>query len=263
MAAVKDILRRFYVYIIFRWDGSPCYVGKGRGDRWLRHAKNSTNRHLGRIYAQAGGTLPIIKVREGLTHAEACETEIALIIAIGRADLGRGPLVNFTDGGEGMLGHRPSPETCEKIASSHRGRPLSAEHKAQIGETQRGKPKPDGHGAKVAAALIGHVISEATRAKIGAANRGQKRSPEQVERMRIVASSPDVVARLRAANLGKRATPEARAKMIASRKGKPSPKPPGFGATVSAAIRRRKLLAQCREGAGAGPLFDYRPESDQ
>jgi len=96
------------VYILFRsWNGIPCYVGKGAYSQPLRHQKwgmKHENRHLARIFAKAGGVLPFVVVREGLTTEEANEVEIAFIKAIGRADKGLGPLTNHTDGGEGALG---------------------------------------------------------------------------------------------------------------------------------------------------------------
>lgn len=100
----------FYVYVYFRpWNGQPCYVGKGKGSRWLYHAKRGVshyNANLARVMTKAarlGLEVPIIKVRENLSEADAFETEAALIAAIGRKPDG-GPLVNLTDGGEGSSG---------------------------------------------------------------------------------------------------------------------------------------------------------------
>lgn len=117
----------FYVYVIFRTNGIPCYVGKGRGQRSKHHAKFSHNRHLRNIYNQAGGVLPLVKIREGLTDPEACSIERAFIAAIGRADLGLGPLVNFCDGGEGTSGHVKSAETRAKLSAAHKGKIVSPE----------------------------------------------------------------------------------------------------------------------------------------
>jgi hypothetical protein len=36
--AVRAMLPDFYVYVLFRLDGEPFYVGKGRGRRWKFHA---------------------------------------------------------------------------------------------------------------------------------------------------------------------------------------------------------------------------------
>jgi hypothetical protein len=145
--------RDFYVYVIFRRSGGPCYVGKGRGGRWQQHARGYHNQHLERIYIKEGGGLPVVKVREGLTNAEACETEIVLIRTICRGK--SGPLVNMTDGGEGqlgnspseetrskrrakMLGHKPSPEVIEAIRRAwETASPERIEHmrQAQLGKT--------------------------------------------------------------------------------------------------------------------------------
>lgn len=114
--------REFYVYVIFRPNGIPCYIGKGRKGRWKQHFKGSHNKRLRRVFAQSGGDLPIVKVRERLTNVEACAAEIALIRAVGRQDIGTGPLVNFTDGGEGLLGHIPTPETRSKRSAALTGR---------------------------------------------------------------------------------------------------------------------------------------------
>ncbi len=89
-----------YVYIYFRLNGTPCYVGRGVGNRYLRHLKSrKTNSHLWSIIQQAGGKIPVVKIREGLTKEESCEIEIAFIAALGREANG-GPLVNLSDGGE-------------------------------------------------------------------------------------------------------------------------------------------------------------------
>lgn len=52
---------------------------------------------------------------ENLTWEEACEKEKELISLYGRRDLGLGPLVNMTDGGDGGNGIVESEETREKI----------------------------------------------------------------------------------------------------------------------------------------------------
>lgn len=102
----------FYVYVYFRPDtGEPCYVGKGQGNRYLNHLVYSDNKHLTRIINKYG-LPPIIKVSCNLTEDKAFQTEIALIAAIGREPLG--PLVNMTDGGEGIPGFRWSEEGKKK-----------------------------------------------------------------------------------------------------------------------------------------------------
>lgn len=108
-ATVARDPRRFYVYVIFRPDGTPCYVGKGSASRWRMHDRWTCNPHLRSIFKNAGGDLPVVKIREGMTDAEALTTEIALIAAIGRKAHG-GPLVNLTDGGDGASGVRRSAE---------------------------------------------------------------------------------------------------------------------------------------------------------
>lgn len=90
--------RDFYVYLLSRLDGRPCYVGKGHGDRINRHRRWCVNPHLKHIIRAAGGDLPKLKIRENLTEAEAFAFERMLIASIGREAHG-GPLVNQTDGG--------------------------------------------------------------------------------------------------------------------------------------------------------------------
>ena len=81
----------FYVYTISDAFDVIVYVGKGRGRRSaLSSRRNATINAL----ISFGGTLPPVKVREGMTEAEAFELEKALIEFHGRADLGLGELLN-------------------------------------------------------------------------------------------------------------------------------------------------------------------------
>lgn len=238
----------FYVYVIFRPDGTPCYVGKGVGIRWTLHAKrcgagservtkkgklvNYRNKALKAIYIAAGGDLPIVKVRDGITEKEAFETEMRLIVAIGRADLDGGPLVNLTDGGDGASGHILSKETKQKIGLSKFGKKMFPETLAKLIAANLGKKQSPEHIAKKIAALI-----------------GKKRSPEAIEKTRLKiigrTQSLETRAKIRAKKLGKKrnSAPEALAKM---------------GAKISA-TKQQNRADKIR--AAAGPwLIDPGPE---
>ena len=154
--------RIFYVYVIFRLNGVPCYVGKGKGNRWKHHHKKAYNPHLRRIYEHANGELPIVKVREYLTNAEAIDTEIAIIAAIGRELDGSGPLVNITLGGDGLTGWVPSPETRAKIGKGNSGKTASAATRLLMSLASKGRPKTEDHKRKIGAAQKGKVISPET-----------------------------------------------------------------------------------------------------
>lgn len=110
-------MSEFYVYILFRPNGIPCYVGKGKDHRIKYHERvgsNHYNKHLARIIAKAGGSLPNLTLREGLSERDAFAMEIAFIAAIGRINSG-GPLVNLTDGGEGISGLSHTEKSKEKM----------------------------------------------------------------------------------------------------------------------------------------------------
>lgn len=166
----------FYVYCYFHPTGEPCYVGKGRGERWKAHLTKSacTNSHLRRIVAKAGGDIPHVKIHVGLSNDKATEFEIALIGAIGRYP--NGPLVNKTDGGEGIVGI--SDDTREKLRQKARARKWSNEQRAMLSAAHIGKPQDSAVVAKRANSNRGKTRTLETREKMSAAMKGLKRSPE-------------------------------------------------------------------------------------
>lgn len=201
----------FYVYIIFRSDGHPCYVGKGRGRRWLKHEWRSTNPHLANIIRLAGGTLPKVKVRENLTEVEAFETEVALITAIGREDNG-GPLVNMSDGGEGPTGYKFSPELVEQIRIKNKGRQpwnlgksFDEETKKKMSAAKLGRPLSEEHKMAIAKANRGLMRTAATCAKLGNGRRGICASEALKEKLRASNRSNDPLVRARISLMTRRA----------------------------------------------------------
>lgn len=134
--------RNHYVYTISDRGGAVLYVGAGRGRRWLDSWKRSHIEQL-RTLVASGEALPAVKVREGLTQAEAHEHEVALIKLYGRLYDGTGTLFNLSTGG----------------ASGAAGVQKSAEHAAKIAESVR-----KSHAARRVAGLP--AISEATRERM-------------------------------------------------------------------------------------------------
>lgn len=151
----------YYVYVFFRPNGIPCYVGLGTKNRIQRQFASSHNPHLARIMAKAGGTLPVVKVREGLSFEQAAETEIALIAALGR-EIDGGILVNISTGGEGASGVGPS-ESCLEAIKIAMQRPETRENCRQ--------------------AKLGTKASDATRQKMSEARIGMKMSEEACANM--------------------------------------------------------------------------------
>jgi len=80
--------------------GEIFYVGIGEPKR--PYADENRNPHWHHIVDKVGYDILVIK--ENITWEEACEWEKNEIKRIGRRDLGLGPLVNLTDGGEGTQG---------------------------------------------------------------------------------------------------------------------------------------------------------------
>ena len=113
-------MKRFYVYVYFdpRSNGKynidgvevnnkPVYVGKGQGNRVLKHV-TSTNKtkliNLNKHLINEGLAPSYQIVKRFNKEEEAHAFEVKLIAEIGRENLGEGPLFNLTDGGEGQSG---------------------------------------------------------------------------------------------------------------------------------------------------------------
>lgn len=104
------MLKPYYVYRHIRPDTLQVfYIGKGKNRRQSHlyeraHAPHTRNSHWQRVVRKNGGSYTVEIVMEFASHAECVAKEIELIRLYGRVDLGRGHLVNKTDGGEGSLG---------------------------------------------------------------------------------------------------------------------------------------------------------------
>ena len=109
-----------YVYQHVRLDTNEVfYVGVGKR-KGRSHTHYGRNKHWHHIVNKVGYSVQIIA--ENISYQEALDLEKNLIKTIGRKDLGLGPLVNMTDGGEGSLGHMQSEGTRSKRRDSMIGK---------------------------------------------------------------------------------------------------------------------------------------------
>ena len=164
---------RHYVYIHTRPDtGEPFYVGKGTARKRKKspdferaYCRDSRNTHWRRVVAKHGLAVEIIAMFK--TDAAAQLFEIALILEIGRVDLGSGPLVNLTDGGDGHAGRIFSEAEIKRLSDLAR-RPRTGAWIASIRRARKngGNGGVVKHGDKLPPSWVASLA----RGKLGAKN---------------------------------------------------------------------------------------------
>ena len=145
------MLNNFYVYLhIIANTGEPFYVGKGKSTRYK--LKTCRSKYWYNIINKYD--YDIIFLEENLNEKDAFELEKYWIKRIGRKDLKLGPLINFTNGGEGNSGKILSDETKEKISKSklgkkhkpHKPHILSNENREKLKKINIGNKNAIGYG---------------------------------------------------------------------------------------------------------------------
>ena len=194
-------MKNYYVYEYLREDGTPYYIGKGKGNRaYLNGRSIPKPPQFDRIHL----------IKENLTEEEAFALERNLIAKYGRKDLDTGILRNLTDGGEGVSGRITKLESIEKRVAKNTGKKRTLEQKERMSQAQlvrkqkseeeqqaisekisanrKGKgiaPKSKEHKAKLSQLNKGKSPgkrSEETKQKVSKANKGKIHSSETIEK---------------------------------------------------------------------------------
>jgi len=128
---------RFYTYAYLREDGTPYYIGKGKGNRAYR------KRYRG--VKPPKDKSKILYLKQNISEEEAFKHEIYMIGVFGRKDLGTGILYNKTNGGDGISGVVFTEEIKRKLSESRKGKKLSNETKKKLSELHKGRKLSEEH----------------------------------------------------------------------------------------------------------------------
>lgn len=224
----------FYTYIHTRAsDNKPFYVGKGKGRR--AHETRGRNDHWKRTVAKHG--LKVDIAAEWPTEAEAFEHEKFLIACFRDMKM---PLVNQTDGGDGLAGYVLTPEQRELQLARMLGDANPAktpEARAKLGGENNpmfgltgdksphfGKKRPD-QSARVSGASNPMCRADVVAKISGDSNPSKRADVRQKisDSRKGIRVSQEAKDKLRIANLGKKASDETKAKMSLATKGKKKP----------------------------------------
>jgi len=162
----------FQAYIIKCLVNRKAYIGitsRKLRQRWNEHlhdAKNPCIMVISRAIAKHGASnFRIRLLAKSDSWAAICAIEKELIVRHGtKSPQG----YNISDGGEGPFGIKRSPESVEKSAAKHRGRPCHPNTRQAAHEYHLGRKKSAIHRARIAAAKIGVPRSEEMKSKLRA-----------------------------------------------------------------------------------------------
>ena len=180
----------YYIYFhINPLKNEIFYVGKGKGNRaFHKHKRTKLWNNIVNKYG-----LVINIVEDSLTEEESFKREKYFIDYIGRRDLGTGPLVNLTEGGEGVSGKIISESTRRKMSEScagknnHRfGKKVSEETRSKMSLAKKGKPGhklSEEHKQNISKSNIGKKLSEEHKQNIGKSCKGNFHTKESKSKM--------------------------------------------------------------------------------
>lgn len=168
LSLIKDSDQRFYCYVIFdprKEPARPFYVGIGtrgpRGERLAHHESHARNGYRSRKNNVIRkilelGLSPMYQIAGTFdSRDDAVAMEFETIASIGRLDLGKGPLVNHTDGGDGISGAVGELQ-AKQLAPLQKGRVLlkamldanehiRREHTSRAGKASAAKRDKEAH----------------------------------------------------------------------------------------------------------------------
>lgn len=156
-----------YIYTNPSRNNEPFYVGMGKDGRYRRHFTRVDRHpmtHRMNLLKEQGVVPCVAFICTQIDSEFAALIEQEAIAKYGRKDLGKGPLLNLTDGGDGC--NNPSPETRKRMAISATGVVQSQETIERRVQKLRGVARPQ------------HVIDAMVKA-----NTGAKRTEESKKRM--------------------------------------------------------------------------------
>lgn len=163
----------YYIYAYLRLDGTPYYIGKGKGIR--AYQKQNHKVSVPKNKSQ------IIIMETNLTEVGALALERFYIRWYGRKNIGTGILRNLTDGGEGVSGLVLSEESRNKISLGNKGKKQTSKAKEKISKSKKGKGIGINAGAKHP--FYGKTHTLETRERLSRARKGRKYSPETCLKM--------------------------------------------------------------------------------
>lgn len=218
-------LNKFYTYIYLDQEGIPFYVGKGKGKRYIICAhlnKYNCSPFLVRKIKKIGIDNVVIEFAlKNVCEECALCCEVDLISIIGRRSKREGPLVNLSEGGEGISGYIHTKESKQKISEALKGKPA----------WNKGKNLSDRHKQKISNVHKGRIVSDETRWRISKATKGEKNpfhgkfhTKESKQKMSEVLKghkvSDETKQKISRGNRGKTVPDEVRQKISDARKGK-------------------------------------------
>ena len=127
----------YYTYAYLREDGTPYYIGKGKGNRI--HSRSN------RVFNPPPKERRIY-LKKNLTEEEAFKHEVYMISIFGRKDLGTGILHNKSNGGIGggaMKGRKHSDETKEKMRKAKIGKKHTPQQRKNMSDAHKGIKYPN------------------------------------------------------------------------------------------------------------------------
>lgn len=149
--------------------GEVFYIGVGNKIR--PYTKTDRSDFWWKVVNKYGYEIQILKT--DLTKEEAYELEVILIAWYGRKNLGLGPLVNLTDGGDGSNNTVVSEETREKLRIARTGYKFSEETKLKISNSHKGKKHTEETRLKMSESAKKKIITQEHYDKLHTCQKGE------------------------------------------------------------------------------------------